>query len=244
MHIRQDFQKNYHKWFVKDVLRAIKNYSLIEPGESVCVALSGGKDSITLLFILDYINRFSHLQFDLSAAHIKTADYDTNMLRQLCDTLGVRYMEDRLIFAREPPQKNVCYLCARLKRGALSELLKRNNIRKIAYGHHADDVAETFFMNIIQNRKLGSFSPRVKFRNNPMVIIRPMIYLEETVIQSVHRYIGLPVMNYTCWYADRNIRKEYKQSIAQLNALFHTSEFARKLVNALENIDFTNIWSA
>ena len=241
--ITQEFHKNYQKWFVKDVLRAIKRYSLIMPDERVCVALSGGKDSITLLFILRYITRFSHLKFDLSALHIRTDNYSIDVLKQLCETLEVRYLEDTLVFEQDVPPKNICYLCARLKRGAISELIQQHNIQKVAYGHHADDVAETLFMNIIQNQKLGSFSPRVEYTNNRMVIIRPMIYLEERVIRRIHHHVGLPVLDFQCQYAERNIREQYKASITQLNHVFHTSGFAKKVVASLENLDETNIWA-
>lgn len=243
MDIKIGFNKNYNKWFLKDVLRAIKKYSLIENGERVCVALSGGKDSITLTYILSYINRYSYLKFDLSAVHIKTDDYDTSVLKQFCETLEIEYLEDRLVLERETPDKNICYLCARLKRGAIAKLLERHAIGKVAYGHHADDVAETFFMNILQNQKLGSFSPRVEVSESPMVIIRPLICLEEAVISRLHRHVGLPAFAWKCRYAEKNLRSQYKQSIAQLNNVFHTSGFARKVVESLENIDFTNIWS-
>ena len=243
MDIKLDFNKNYNKWFVKDVLRAIKKYSLIENGESVCVALSGGKDSTTLTYILSYIKRYSHLTFDLSAVHIKIDNYDTSVLKQFCDILEIRYIEGRLVLEREVPDKNICYLCARLKRGAISKLLEQHDIRKVAYGHHADDIAETFFMNIIQNRKLGSFSPRVEISESPLVIIRPMIYLEETVINRIHQHVELPVLAWKCRYAEKSLRNQYKQSVTQLDTVFHTSGFARKIVESLENIDFTNIWS-
>ncbi len=216
---------------------------MIEDDEAVCVALSGGKDSVTLLFILYYLLQFSYLNFTLSAAHIKTGEYDTTVLQQLCDTLNIRYLEDSLDFERVPPEKSVCSLCARLKRGALAKLLAERQIRTVAYGHHADDVAETFFMNIIQNRKLGSFSPRVEVEHSALEIIRPMLYLDERTIRSIHRHAGLPVLDSQCHYAAANIRRQYKEYVAGLDDVFHTSGFVKKLVAALENVDTTNIWS-
>jgi tRNA 2-thiocytidine biosynthesis protein TtcA len=238
-----DFNKNYGKWFINAVLHAIKKYHLIDPGERICVALSGGKDSATLAFILSYLQRYSHLQFDLSAVHIKTGEYDTSTLKDFCAVLGITYLEDRIIPEQDAPEKSVCSLCARLKRGAIASLLQQHGIRKVAYGHHADDVAETFFMNLVQNQKLGSFSPKVEVNGSSVIIIRPMIYLEEATIQRIHQHLNLPELAWECSHAEKNLRSRYKQGVAQLNTLFHTSGFAKKIVASLENVDMTNTWS-
>ncbi len=96
MDIRKDQDSSYGKWFLTDVIRAIENYSLINDGEEVCVALSGGRDSVTLLYILWYLRRYSHLDFGLRAVHVRTDEYDTGILKRLCDDLGVGYLETRL----------------------------------------------------------------------------------------------------------------------------------------------------
>lgn len=237
-----NFNKNYGKWFLNDVIHAISRYGMIDDGEHICVALSGGKDSATLAYILVYLIRFSHLNFSLSALHIKTGEYDTGILKALCDRLEIQYLEDRITPQQESSDQSLCYTCARLKRGAMSRLLAQQGIRKIAYGHHADDVVETFFMNMLQNRKLGSFSPKVAVPGSDMLIIRPMVYLQEATIQRIHQHLNLPVLNWRCPHAETNIRDRYKRAISQLNSLFHTSDFPRKLVDSLENIDTTNIW--
>ena len=242
MDIKKRYDKCYGKWFVTDVLRAITTYDLIRDRERICVALSGGKDSITLLYILWYLSAYSHLRFDLCALHIRTDEYDTSVLEALCEELDITYLEGSLSLAEPSPSKSICYVCSRLKRGAISDMLKEQGIRKIAYGHHADDVAETFFMNIVENKKLGSFSPRVEYDNNDMVIIRPMVYLEEQLITRIHRHAGLPVLDYRCPYETKNIRKDFKKALRELDSLFDTQGFSRQLVSALENVDFTNIW--
>ncbi len=243
MEIKKNYNGNHGKWFVSDVLNAALKYTMMEKGERVCVALSGGKDSITLLYILYYINRYTYLKLDLTALHIKTADYETDILRSLCGELEIPYLEGGIRYGEKDAGDKRCYLCTRLKRGAISEILKENGIRKVAYGHHADDVAETFLMNIIHNRKLGSFSPKVGYRDNPMEIIRPMIYLTEKTIIRIHQYTGLPLLNYKCPHEEHNVRKEIKAAAGRLDGLFNTEGFNRKVVDALENIDTTNIWS-
>lgn len=237
------YNRNHHKWFVKPLLRAIRRYGMIVPGEPVCVALSGGKDSTALLWMLAYLNRYSYLHFDLSALHVRMGDYSTAVLAGLCDGLGVQYLETRLRPQRVEMEKNACYVCARIKRGAISSLLHQRGIRRVAYGHHATDVAETFFMNIVHGGRLGSFSPRVGFDDNPMEIIRPMVYLEERTIAAIHAYHRLPLLDFRCRYAERNVRAEFKKRLTQLDGLFDVDGFALRLVSALENVDTGNLWS-
>ena len=242
MKIKTDFNKNFGKWFVNDVLKAIRNYNLIALDEKVCVAISGGKDSITLLYILWFINRYSHFKFDISAVHIKTYDYNTDVLHYLCEELTIPYFEDKLIQKQTTPKTKRCSICSHLKHGGISKLLENHCIQKVAYGHHADDVAETFFMNIVKNRKLGSFSPKVEVTDYPVTMIRPMIYLEETQIKRIHEFVGLPILSYNCPYEKDNIRVKFKHYILKMNSLFRTKNFSKKLVESLENIDYTNIW--
>jgi len=242
MDIRKGYDRNFGKWFASDVLRAVSGYGLIEQGEKVCVALSGGRDSVALLYILWYLNAYSNLRFDLSAVHIKTDRYDTSLLADYCADLGVHYIEEGLDLKEETPDKSICSVCSRLRRGAISRILEKEGTRKIAYGHHADDVAETFFMNIVHNRRLGSFSPRVEYADNPMIVIRPMIYLDAKRIERIHRYAGLPVLSYECPYVKDNLRQEFRKAMPGLDELFHTTGFSRILVDALENIDKTNVW--
>ncbi|MBT4267070.1 MAG: tRNA 2-thiocytidine biosynthesis protein TtcA [Deltaproteobacteria bacterium] len=237
------YNRNFSKWFAKDVLRAIKKYHMIREGDTVHVALSGGKDSMTLLYILSYLRQFSYLQFELEALHVKTTDYDTTVMQAYCRNLGVPYLEAVLRKGPDPEEDQPCYICSRLKRGALSELLKQQRESRVAYGHHADDAAETFLMNMIQNRKLGSFSPRVSVAGHPMVIIRPMIYLAEETIRRLHAYASLPLLDYRCPHEATGLRKEFKERVAGLDAYFNTTGFSRRVVDAIENIDRTNIWS-
>lgn len=217
---------------------------MISPGQRIAVALSGGKDSTALLWMLAYVNRYSYLHFDLAGMHVRTDDYDTSPLAGLCRDLELPYYEASLEPTREAPDKNICYLCARLKRGALSDLLKRHGMQTIAYGHHATDAAETFFMNIIESGKLGSFSPRVGFDDNAMVMIRPMIYLTEKTVAAIHAHAGLPVLAGRCPYETRNVRAVYKDRIRRLDDIFNVDHFDRKLVAALENPDRSNDWPA
>jgi len=230
------FDKNFGKWFINDVLRAIRKYELISENEEIAVALSGGKDSTTLLYILAYLKKFSNLSFFLSAAHIKIADYDTSKLRDFCMDLNVTYYEVKLSPENEKSIEN-CYICSRLKRGALSSLLSKHEIFKAAYGHHATDIAETFLMNIIENKKLAALTPKVKITESPMSIIRPMIYLEEERIFKIHEHLALPHFDMPCPFKTKTRRDRYKEIIASINKQHPSLHFVNRLVNTLEKSD-------
>jgi tRNA(Ile)-lysidine synthase TilS/MesJ len=239
------YSKNHAKWFVSPVLRAIRKYALIEQGDQVSVGLSGGKDSSALLYILAYLRRYSHLEFILSAIHVRTSDeYSTVPLRDLCSTLEVPYLETSLTLTGESPVGSVCSICARLKRGAATRVLAEQGVRKLAYGHHADDAAETLLMNVVQNRKLGSFSPRVSVEGCQVTLIRPMIYLEAQTIAAVHRRAGLPILDFTCPYADRNVRREYRTALRLLGGSLGVRSLPLRMVHALENVDASNLWQS
>jgi len=233
MSIRVAFNRNYGKWFLNDVIRAVRGFGLIEQGESVAAALSGGKDSVTLLYILEYLRRYSFLRFDLVAAHVRTGNYETGVLREYCDALGVAYLETELRGDRGPALEKACSLCARLKRGALAALLRPMSVRKLAYGHHADDAAETFFMNVVQHRRLGSFAAKVDRGGRGPALIRPLIYVEERVIRQVHGLLGLPVLDYRCPHAAANVRRKFREAVGRLDEVFHTTRFVRRLADAM-----------
>lgn len=242
MDIPKDFNNNYGKWFITDVIRAITHYGLIETGEEICVALSGGRDSATLLYILWYLKTYSHLDFNLCALHVLIDDYDTKSLSELCAELGVEYLESRLSVGKCTPAKNVCSICSHLKRGAMIEALKGTGIRKVAFGHHADDVAETLFMNIAFNRKLGSFTPKVEIPEGEIIIIRPLVYLDGPLIKRLHTYFKLPVVLYICPYEDISMRQSMRTAISRIEEQLEMKDFSRMVVSALENVDLSNMW--
>ena len=237
------FNRNHSKWFVTPVMRAIRRYALIDEGDRVCVGLSGGKDSVTLVYILRYLQRYSHLKYELSAIHIKVSfEYETTVLRDYCNMLEIPYVEAALEVPKNLATTQACSICARLKRGAAARALAERGIPKLAYGHHADDAAETLLMNIIQIKKLGSFAPKVMLEDGPVTIIRPMIYLNEKTIAAVHRYAGLPRLDFTCPYARQNIRRRYKETLGLLETTLGVHSLSRRIVDALENVDESNLW--
>lgn len=227
------YNKNYGKWFINDVLRAIKRFSLIEHNDSVAVALSGGKDSTTLLYILSYLKKYSKLSFSLVAIHVKVDEYQTSALRSYCEFLKVPYYEELLRTETHDTMEN-CYICSRLKRGAISAIMNSAGVPKVAFGHHATDVAETFMMNIIDNKKLGALTPKVQIEDSSIIIIRPMIYLEEDRITKIFNTLNLPDNDISCPYRKTTRRDIFKQIMSCINEIQSEKNFERNVVEALE----------
>ncbi|RCK81149.1 MAG: tRNA(Cytosine32)-2-thiocytidine synthetase [Candidatus Ozemobacter sibiricus] len=244
------FDRHFGKWFVNDVLRVIKRYGLIEPGERVAVALSGGKDSVLLLYVLRYLQRYSPLRFDLTAIHIRAfVEDDASLLREFCRDLQVEYLEEVLDWepARrdlgDEPTRAICSVCARLKRGAMAALCEARGIARLAYGHHATDAAETLLMNLCETRRLSSFTPRVEVPGRSVQIIRPLIALDERTVAAAHRRLGLPVTSFRCRYAPVNRRADYKALLGVMAARLGLRDLPRRLVDALDQADPASLWA-
>lgn len=240
--IKLNFNKNYSKWFVNKVIWAIKNYSMIYPDDTIGVALSGGKDSSVLLYILWYINRYSYLKFKLHAFHAKVADYEIKTLQDYCYKLEVPLEIIPLPLKYEKMKESKCSICSRFVKGAIIKSCKKFNIKKLAFGHSATDVTETFFMNIFIHKKLGTFHPKIELKREDITLVRPLIYLKEKKIEKIANYVGLNILKYKCPYSKENIRCFFKKNVQNLNKNFKVNNIEDFIIPSIENIDWTNIW--
>ncbi len=238
------YSKKYSESFAKPILKAIKKYNMINNGDKIAVGLSGGKDSIILLYLLAWLKKYSHLDFELFAIHINTyGNHNNELLKQICDDLQIHLFTQQLKTNDEIPSKSVCSLCARLKRGAMKEICEKEGISSIAFGHHSTDIAETLLMNILINKKLGSFCPVVQVPNSEIKIIRPMIYLTEKRIISLHEEFELPTAENKCPYEDKNQRTKYKKALRQLEKDIDIPNIELNILSALENLDDSNLYN-
>ena len=134
--------------------QAVKDYNLIEQNDKIMIGLSGGKDSIALLYALSHLRRFYPNSFSIHAVTVDMgfSNYDTTSLQKLCDLLQVPFTKistkiGTIIF-EERKEKNPCALCAKFRRGALLNAAQELGCNKIAYGHHKDDVIETMLLSL------------------------------------------------------------------------------------------------
>lgn len=211
--------KNNNKWFSGRVLRFITQYSIIQQDEPVCVGLSGGVDSMTLLFVLEYIRRFSALKFDLSAIHVQVyAKNDPTILQDYCEALGVKFYDISIKKTDLPvSDKGICYTCSKLKKGAMIEFLKEKGINKVAFGHHADDLAETFLMNIDYHHIVETLKPVTYLDKNDFTVVRPLLCMTKKEIIRVHKYFELPKADYICDFEEKNRREVFREILSDID---------------------------
>ncbi len=193
--------------------RAVDDYEMIEDGDRIAVGVSGGKDSLTLLFALSELRRFYPKKFELVAISVDMGfeGMDFSPIAELCRELDVPYVITETQIAKiifdVRKEKNPCSLCAKMRRGALHDECKRQGCNKLALGHHFDDVVDTFMLNLFYEGRLGSFSPVTYLSRKDLTMIRPLIYAEEKDVRYFVNRHPLPVIESPC-PADKNTERE------------------------------------
>lgn len=222
------------------VRAAVDKYGMIEKGDKIAVGVSGGKDSLMLLWSLAQLKRFYPAAFDVTAI---TADpcfggneTDYSAVTSLCEKLNVKYIIRRTqlgeIIFKERKEKNPCSLCARMRRGILHNMAKEAGCNKIALGHHYDDAVQTFLMNLIYGGRIGCFSPKTYLSRKDITLIRPLIFCTEKELASNARRLSLPVVKSLC-PADGNTSR---QSAADIISSLQKSEpdIKAKIMGAMQ----------
>ena len=213
---------NETKRILSFVRRAVDDYEMIEDGDRICVGLSGGKDSTTLLIALAELRRFYPKKFDIVALTVDMGflGSDFSPMKELCDTLGVEYVIEKteiakIIFeVRKEPSP--CSLCAKMRRGSLHAAAQANGCNKVALGHHYDDAVETFMLNLFFEGRLGCFSPVTYLSNRKITLIRPLLYATERDVAYFARRRELPVIPSLCPEDRHTERENMKKLLSEL----------------------------
>ena len=203
--------------------KAIEHYNMIEEGDKIAIALSGGKDSITLLKGLKALQRFYPKHFELVAISVNPGFefFDSSLLEKICNETGVEYIEAKsdikeIVFDIRK-EKNPCSLCANLRRGILNSTAIEHGCNKLALGHNEDDVLETFFLNMLFAGNLSTFAPVSYMDRSKMTVIRPLIYASEKEIKKFIKRSNITVMNKNCPMDGVSKRKFMKDLIYKLS---------------------------
>lgn len=203
--------------------KAVDDYNLIDEGDHIAVGISGGKDSLTLLYALHGLKRFYPKKFELSAISIDLGyeKCDFTPVIELCKELDVPYKivktDIAQILFEERKETNPCSLCAKMRKGALNDAVKEMGCNKVAYGHHKDDIIETMLLSLIFEGRFHSFSPKTYLDRMDLTVIRPMMYIDEMdVIGFQHKY-DLPVVKSRCPVDGLTKRQDTKDLVKELN---------------------------
>lgn len=203
--IERSLIKTYRRDIFKKFIKAIKEYELIQDGDKIAVAISGGKDSLTLAKLMQELKRHRQVNFDLEfiAMNPGYIEENSNNLLFNCDKLGIPvnlYKSDIFEVAEKLTRgDSPCYMCARMRRGNLYSKAKELGCNKLALGHHFNDVIETILLNIIFAGDYKTMMPKLKSKNFPgMELIRPMYLIKEEAIIRFINSTGLKALDCAC----------------------------------------------
>ena len=228
------------------VRRAVDDYNMIDENDKIAIGISGGKDSLTLLYALSRLRRFYPQKFDVVAITVDLGFDNLNLdrIKDLCNELNVEYYVEKTEIAKivfeERKESNPCSLCAKMRKGALNEAMKKIGCNKIAYAHHKDDVVDTMIMSLIYEGRFHTFSPVTFLDRTGLIVIRPLMYMNEAdVIGFVNKY-NVPVVKSPC-PADKHTKREYvKNLVREIN--HETPGVKERMFTAIKNSNIKG-WS-
>ena len=220
--------------------RCIDDYHMIEAGDRIAVGVSGGKDSLTLLSVLAALRAYYPKPFALEALSIDMGlgGMDFAPVEALCRELDVpftiRHTEIGKIIFDYRKEKNPCSMCAKMRRGALNDLILEHDFNKVALGHHFDDAVETMLMSLLYEGRIGCFEPVTYLSRTGVTQIRPLLYVGEQAIEHFAARMQLPVVHNTCPADKHTKRQEVKELIVTLQAQY--PDLKTKIFGAMQRL--------
>ncbi len=221
--------------------RAVIDYNMIADESPIMVGLSGGKDSLALLYLLSKFLPASKYKYRLGAGHIGLGfetPADMQKLRNYCESLGVEFFYEptdisKVVFEiRE--EANPCSLCAKMRRGALNSLAKKHGFTKVALGHHLDDVVETLMLNMCFEGRVDSFKPVTYLSNQEITVIRPLVYIQEQTIRTFAAQEQPPIVPSCCPANGKTKREDMKDIISAISNFCPQARY--RMLRALHNV--------
>ncbi|MGG7164724.1 tRNA 2-thiocytidine biosynthesis TtcA family protein [Clostridium ihumii] len=246
--IERSLIKKYRKTIWSKFIKAIKDYQLVEEGDKIAVAISGGKDSLVMAKCFQELKRHGQMNFELEFIAMDPGYHEDikKLLIDNCEYLEIPiHIFDSGIFkivddiAKEYP----CYMCARMRRGALYSKAQELGCNKLALGHHFNDVIETTMLNVLYAGNFKTMLPKLKASNfEGLELIRPLYYVEETYIQKYIQNSGIWPLNCACMVAAKKIgnkRFEIKDMIADIKKNF--KDVDKSIFRAAQNVNMDAI---
>ena len=219
--------------------RAIREYELVQENDKICVCISGGKDSMLLAKLFQELKRYSKIKFEVKYL-VMNPGYNAinlNLIKHNLEILNIpaEIIETDIFQVANNMEKSPCYLCARMRRGALYRLAKDMGCNKIALGHHYDDVIETTLMNMLNAGSFQTMLPKLHSDNfEGMELIRPMYLIREKDIIRWMEASELEFIRCACRFTENLSRKEDEDKNSQR---YQTKILINKLLSYNENVE-------
>ncbi len=222
------------------IVKALKTWNLVKPGERVLIGASGGKDSAVMARALALMKKQGRLDAELVGLHIRN-DFSPH---ELSERLAVEYegwgiplvVKDVAVEGRlKPGRKMNCYWCSTQRRTELIRYAMAEGFSAVALGHHLDDVLETLFMNMMRKGELSTMPPVVNYRKYPLRVIRPLYLVEEKQIVELATSLGLISATCTCGYNDHSARDSTRERVEALTG--GSSDVKRNILESLRHVN-------
>ena len=226
--------------FTGTVRRAVDDYRMIQAGDRVAVGVSGGKDSMVLLLALDCLRKYYPEPFELEAVTIELGfeGMDFTPVQELCEKLSIPYTcvktDIKEIVFDVRKEDNPCSLCAKMRRGALNNVLRERNLNKLALGHHFDDAVETYMMSLLFEGRISCFQPVTFLDRSGVTQIRPLIYAGEQKITNLAQQLNVPIVENPCPEDKGSKRYEIKQLLKTMSVQY--PDMKSKIFGAMQRL--------
>lgn len=219
------------------IRKGVDDYKMINENDHITVGVSGGKDSLALLYGLAGLRKFYPNSFKLSAVTLDMGfGMDFSPVAKLCEELEVDYVVKKTDIAEIifdiRKETNPCSLCAKMRRGALHDAALELGSHKVALGHHNDDALDTFMLSLVYEGRVNCFSPVTYLDRKDITLIRPMIYAPENFVIGFAKKFQLPVVQNRCPEDKRSKREYVRTLIKQLEK--ENPGFKTRLFTAIE----------
>ncbi len=225
----------------KKIVQAISEYQMLEEGDKVMVAVSGGKDSSILLTLLSEIRRRAPYNYEIEAVMLdqKQPGFDASAYTQWVQSLGIKFTileRDTYSIVKEKVQGGVyCSLCSRLRRGILYGYAQEHGFTKIALGHHRDDLQETLLMNLFYTGRLATMPAKLKSDDGKNIVIRPMVFVAEKDLIQLSKLWAFPIMPCNlCGSQDGMKRQRMKKLLSDLTQ--EIPGIGQSMITAMTNV--------
>ena len=252
--IERSIIKTYRGKLWAPFIRAIKEYQLILPNDKICVCISGGKDSMLMAKLFQELKRHSDFEFEVEYLVMNPGYNDINLqvIKNNLELMQIpaKIVETNIFEIANSQEKNPCYLCAKMRRGALYRIAKEMGCNKIALGHHYDDVIETILMNILNAGSFQTMMPKLHSDNyEGMEVIRPLYFIREKDIIAFRNHNELKFIQCACRFTENcavcdngasgSQRLETKMLIRRL--LSYNKNVEKNIFSAASNVNFDKI---
>ena len=242
--VERSLNKKYKKNIWSKFIKAVKEYKLVEEGDKIAVAISGGKDSLLMAKLFQELQRHGKVNFELEFIAMDPGYHENirALLVENCEHLNIPVIiyESKIFeVIDEISRKYPCYLCAKMRRGSLYSKAQELGCNKLALGHHFNDVIETIMLNILYTGYFKAMLPKLKSTNyENMELIRPLYYVEEKEIENFTKYNGIWPLNCACMVSAGKIgnkRRELKEWIKELKTKIPSVDI--NILRATQNVN-------